>query len=109
LREKAAPKTINEEVGFLLRLLGERGNLIRHRLRKRKTLKLKGSKPSRESIRRKKSRCWSGVRTRHCHECALGRFLVCLDRPAVSIGKLQRLPSQSATSFARKRTFASIL
>jgi hypothetical protein len=45
LREKAAPKTINEEVGFLLRLLGERGELIRARLRKQKTLKLKGSKP----------------------------------------------------------------
>ncbi len=45
LREKAAPKTINEEVGFLLRLLGERGELIRARLRKQKSLKLKGSKP----------------------------------------------------------------
>jgi integrase len=44
LREKAAPKTINEEVGFLLRLLGERGELIRARLRKQKLLKLKGSK-----------------------------------------------------------------
>ncbi len=29
LREKAAPKTINEEVGILLRLIGERGALIR--------------------------------------------------------------------------------
>jgi len=45
LREEAAPKTINEEVGFLLRLLGERGELIRARLRKGKSLKLKGSKP----------------------------------------------------------------
>ena len=45
LREKAAPKSINEEVGFLLRLLGERGELIRARLRKQKSLKLKGSKP----------------------------------------------------------------
>jgi len=44
LREKAAPKTINEEVGFLLRLLGERGELIRARLRKQKALKLKGTK-----------------------------------------------------------------
>jgi integrase len=44
LREKAAPKTINEEVGFLLRLLGERGELIRARLRKQKKLKLKGTR-----------------------------------------------------------------
>ena len=40
LREKAAPKTINEEVGFLLRLLGEAGDLIRSRLRRRNALKL---------------------------------------------------------------------
>jgi integrase len=45
LREKASPKTINEEVGFLLRLLGERGELLRSHLRKQKTLKLKGSRP----------------------------------------------------------------
>jgi hypothetical protein len=41
LEERAAPKTINEEVGFLLRILGEPGDLIRARLRKKKTLKLK--------------------------------------------------------------------
>ncbi len=41
LREEAAPKTINEEVGILLRLIGERGGLIRARLRKEKQLKLK--------------------------------------------------------------------
>src|SRR5580658_9826489 len=40
LKEGAAPKTINEEVGFLLRLLGEAGDGIRARLRRRKTLKL---------------------------------------------------------------------
>ena len=40
LREKAAPKTINEEVGFLLRLLGDAGDIIRTRLRRRKTLRL---------------------------------------------------------------------
>ncbi len=44
LRDKAAPKTINEEVGFLLRLIGERGELIRARLRKDKLLKLKVQK-----------------------------------------------------------------
>ena len=40
LKEGAAPKTINEEVGFLLRLLGEIGDGIRARLRRQKTLKL---------------------------------------------------------------------
>jgi integrase len=41
LEETAAPKTINEEVGFLLRILGEPGDIIRARLRKKKMLKLK--------------------------------------------------------------------
>src|SRR5437588_4022189 len=40
LKENAAPKTINEEVGFLLRLLGEAGDVIRVRLRRRKVVKL---------------------------------------------------------------------
>jgi integrase len=40
LKESAAPKTINEEVGFFLRLLGEQGDVIRVRLRRRKILKL---------------------------------------------------------------------
>jgi integrase len=42
LGESAAPKSINEEMGFLLRVLGDHGDLIRIRLRKRKMLKLKG-------------------------------------------------------------------
>lgn len=46
LKEKAAPKTINEEVGFLLRLLGEQGDGIRVKLRRQKTLKL----PTRSDI-----------------------------------------------------------
>ncbi len=41
LKEKAAPKTINEEVGILLRLLGERGDAIRLMLKREKSLKLK--------------------------------------------------------------------
>jgi integrase len=41
LKEKAAPKTINEEVGFLLRLLAEQGDAIRTRLRRQKALKLR--------------------------------------------------------------------
>ena len=36
--EGTAPKTINEEVGFLFRILGEPGGIIRARLRKRKML-----------------------------------------------------------------------
>jgi integrase len=40
LKEKAAPKTINEEVGFLLRLLGEQGDSIRVKLKRQKALKL---------------------------------------------------------------------
>jgi integrase len=40
LKEQAAPKTINEEVGFLLRLLGIGGDAIRARLRRQRTLKL---------------------------------------------------------------------
>jgi integrase len=40
LKEGASPKTINEEVGLLLRLLGEAGDVIRARLRRRKVLKL---------------------------------------------------------------------
>jgi integrase len=41
LGESAAPKSINEEMSFLLRILGDHGDLIRIRLRKRKMLKLK--------------------------------------------------------------------
>ncbi len=40
LREGAAPKSINEEVRFLLKLLGEPGEIIRAQLRKKKQLKL---------------------------------------------------------------------
>ena len=40
LKEEAAPKTINEEVGFLLRLLGEKGDALRTKLRRQKALKL---------------------------------------------------------------------
>ena len=40
LREKAGPKTINDEVQLLLRLCGEQGALIRATLRRDKALKL---------------------------------------------------------------------
>ena len=41
LTESAAPKTVNEEVGFLLRIMGDLGDLVRVRLKKKKKLKLK--------------------------------------------------------------------
>jgi integrase len=40
LREKAAHKSINEEVGFLLRMLGTAGDAIRLELRRQKKLRL---------------------------------------------------------------------
>lgn len=43
LKEKAAPKSVNEEVTFLLRLLGDAGDALRTRLRRDKALKLKVS------------------------------------------------------------------
>src|SRR6185437_9881817 len=41
LKEKASPKTVNEEVGFLLRMLGEQGDALRIRMKRNKSLKLK--------------------------------------------------------------------
>jgi integrase len=41
LEEKAAPKSINEEIGFLLRLMNDAGDMLRLRLRKKKLLKLR--------------------------------------------------------------------
>jgi integrase len=41
LKEKAAPKSINEETGFLLRVLGEQGDVIRAKMRRERKLKLK--------------------------------------------------------------------
>jgi hypothetical protein len=40
LREQASPKSINEEVRFLLKMLGDSGEAIRAHLRKKKQLKL---------------------------------------------------------------------
>jgi integrase len=40
LKEKAAAKSINEEVGFLLRMLGDQGDAIRVRLKRQNALKL---------------------------------------------------------------------
>jgi hypothetical protein len=41
LREGAAPKSINEEARFLLKMLGDPGEIVRAQLRKEKQLKLK--------------------------------------------------------------------
>lgn len=40
LKERAAPKSINEEAGVLLRLLGEQGEFLRAKLRRQHALKL---------------------------------------------------------------------
>jgi integrase len=41
LTEGASPKTVNDEVGFLLRIMGDPGDLLRVRLKKKRKLKLK--------------------------------------------------------------------
>ncbi|HUA91109.1 MAG TPA: hypothetical protein VL991_01010 [Terracidiphilus sp.] len=41
LREGASPKSVNEEVRFLLKMLGDPGEIVRAQLRKEKQLKLK--------------------------------------------------------------------
>ena len=41
LKEKAAPKSINEETGLLLSMLGEQGDYLRAKLRRQHALKLK--------------------------------------------------------------------
>ena len=41
LTERAAPKTVNEEVGFLLHIMGDLGDLLRVQLKKKKKLKLR--------------------------------------------------------------------
>jgi hypothetical protein len=59
LKENAAPKTINEEIGFLLRLLGDAGDVIRTRLRRRKALKLAVPRGPGKHIPPKRSQqCW---------------------------------------------------
>jgi len=59
LGESAAPKSVNEEVGFLLRILGDPGDLLRIRLRKRKMLKLKVRQTvGKAYTRRKRTGCW---------------------------------------------------
>src|ERR1035437_7164382 len=46
LREKASPKSINEEIGFLLRIMDEKGDLLRGVLKRKRRLKLPvGARP----------------------------------------------------------------
>lgn len=45
LKENAAPKTINDEVGLLLRIMGKRGDFLRVELRRRNHLKLQVGAP----------------------------------------------------------------
>jgi integrase len=40
VRRRAAPKSINDEVGVLLRILGDRGDLLRSELKRKRVLKL---------------------------------------------------------------------
>lgn len=43
LKQKAAPKTINDEIGTLLRIMGNRGDLLRTELKRKKKLNLRVS------------------------------------------------------------------
>jgi integrase len=45
LKEKASPKSINDETGFLLRILGEQGDFLRAKLRRKQGLKLPAAPP----------------------------------------------------------------
>ena len=40
LKDKASPKSINEEIGLLLRLIGDQGDFIRAKLKRQKALKI---------------------------------------------------------------------
>ncbi len=68
-----APKTVNEEVGFLLRILDEPGDLIRARLRKKKMLKLK--------VRKAIGKAYSEEEKNRMLEEARIRFRGCPVRP----------------------------
>lgn len=65
LKEKASPKTINEEVGFILRILADQGDAVRARLRRRKQLKLK--------VREQVGRAFSDEEKELLYEHALNR------------------------------------
>ena len=50
LREGAAPKSINEEVRFLLKMLGDPGEIVRAQLRKDKATEAEGADENRKGI-----------------------------------------------------------
>jgi hypothetical protein len=54
LREGAAPKTVNEEVGFLLRIMDELGDILRVRLIKAKAAEAQGWQVYRQGIFRRR-------------------------------------------------------
>ncbi len=58
LKEGAAAKTINEEVGFLLRILTDQGDVVRAKLRREKSLKLK--------VKGNVAKAWTAEEKRHC-------------------------------------------
>ena len=47
LKEKASPKSINEEIGFLLRVLGEQGDFLRAKMRR---TRMRSSCPARSGV-----------------------------------------------------------
>jgi hypothetical protein len=57
LEEKAAPKSINEEVGFLLRMMGERGDALRSELRRQKNLEAPDQCAGWKSVQYPTERC----------------------------------------------------
>jgi integrase len=64
LKEDAGPKSVNDEVQFLLRLRGEQGDLIRNQLRREKALKLKlPPSPGRAYSPEEKARMLEAART----------------------------------------------
>ena len=62
LREEASPKTVNDEVGFLLRVMEDAGDLLRIRLKKKHLLKLK--------VRRTVGKAYSDQEKASMLECA---------------------------------------
>jgi len=65
LIEKASPKTINEEVGFLLRILGDQGDVLRVKLRRERALKLK--------VRNRVAKAWTSEEKAKLLEAARSR------------------------------------
>ena len=63
LTESAAPKTVNEEVGFLLRIIGRSWRPLRVRLKKKKNAQAKGRERYGKGLQRGRKRT-NAVRSR---------------------------------------------